>query len=187
MPNTYLLIRAYRKEDAYTCAFVISLFSFSFSNNEDKGTIEDFFFYLPEILPCRCIWLFRWYLWLLWRIPNTVRKGKCVYLWLFWWFVSGRPLESCKNKKKSKHSVEVSGFFYHSDFTWNQFGDARCYRNVKYAILTHLEALNFDLHDFFGTFWRLKFTKVTNFRASKMAKMAFLELLDSLKLISRKI
>ena len=25
-------------------------------------------------------------------------------------------------------------------------------RNVKYAILTHLEALNFDLHDFFGTF-----------------------------------
>ena len=43
MPNTYLLIRAYRKEDAYTCVFVISLFSFSFSNSEDKEKYRNFF------------------------------------------------------------------------------------------------------------------------------------------------
>ena len=37
------------------------------------------------------------------------------------------------------------------------------------------------------TFWRLEFTKLTKFRAPNMAKTAVLELLDSPKLISRKI
>ena len=35
-----------------------------------------------------------------------------------------------------KHSVEISWFFYHST-------------NAKFAILTHLEALNFDFYEFF--------------------------------------
>ena len=48
------------------------------------------------------------------------------------------------------------------------------FRSVESAILTHLEALNFDFHDFLH-------------RAPKMAKTAILELLDSPKLISRKI
>ena len=37
------------------------------------------------------------------------------------------------------------------------------------------------------TFWRLQFTKLTKFRAPKIAKKLVLELLDSPKLISRKI
>ena len=39
----------------------------------------------------------------------------------------------------------------------------------------------------FCTFWKLKFIKSTEFRAPKMVKMTFLALLDSAKLISRKI
>ena len=39
----------------------------------------------------------------------------------------------------------------------------------------------------FSSFWMLKSTKLTKFRASKMAKTAFLELLDSHTLIWQKI
>ena len=39
----------------------------------------------------------------------------------------------------------------------------------------------------FCTFWRLIFTKFTKFWAPKIAKTAFFELLDSLKMISHKI
>ena len=39
----------------------------------------------------------------------------------------------------------------------------------------------------FCLFWRLKFTKLTHFRASRMAKVSVVGLLDSPKLISRKI
>jgi len=59
-------------------------------------------------------------------------------------------------------------------------------RNAKSAILTHLETLNFDLKNF-CTSWRLKFSKLTKFRDPEIAKTAVLELLDSPKLISRKI
>ena len=61
--------------------------------------------------------------------------------------------------KLKSHSVKISGFFYHSDFTWNQFCDSR---SAKSAFLTHLDGLNFDfLH--FCPFWELKFTKWTKF------------------------
>ena len=53
-------------------------------------------------------------------------------------------------------------------------------RSAKYAILTHLQAL-------FALFCRLKCTKSTKFRGPKMAKKGILGLLDSPKLISRKI
>ena len=56
----------------------------------------------------------------------------------------------------------------------------------KSAILPHWEALNFDFSNF-CTFWRLKFIKLTHFRAPKMAKMSVLVLLQSSKSISRKI
>ena len=49
---------------------------------------------------------------------------------------------------------------------------------------THLEVLNFDLYEFFHF---LKFTKSTKFRTPKMAKTAVFSLLNSPKLISRKI
>ena len=61
-------------------------------------------------------------------------------------------------------------------------------RSAKSAILAHLKALNFDFYEF------LYFLKaevylnyLTKFRTPKMAKMAFLGLLDPQKLISRKI
>ena len=61
------------------------------------------------------------------------------------------------------------------------FGDCR---SAKSANLKSLWILIFMK---FCSFWRLKFTKVTNFRAPKMAKAAFLDLQNSPKLISRKI
>ena len=43
-------------------------------------------------------------------------------------------------KEIAWHNLEISWFFYHSDFTWNQFGDSK---SAKSAILTHSEALIF--------------------------------------------
>ena len=54
----------------------------------------------------------------------------------------------------------------------------------KSAILTHLEALHYDLCEFLPF---LKAEILTEFKASKMAKKAVLEVLHSPKLISRKI
>ena len=64
------------------------------------------------------------------------------------------------------HSVKISWFFCHSDFTWNQFRDSR---KAKSAISTYLEELNFN----FCTCWRLIFAKSTKFRAPKIAKGSF--------------
>ena len=106
------------------------------------------------------------------------------------------------NSHQTEHSVEISQFFYHSDLREINFWDSR---SAYSAILTNLEALNFDfnesVHFFqagnykihkpengkkgnFCTFWRLEFTKLTKFRVHKMAH---LELLESQKLISRKL
>ena len=61
-------------------------------------------------------------------------------------------------------------------------------KSAKSAILLHLEALNFDFFFMnFCTFWRLKFTKWTKFTAPKMAKTTAFALLESSKLISRKL
>ena len=58
-------------------------------------------------------------------------------------------------------------------------------KSAKSAILTHWEALNFDCYEFVQRiFWRLKFTKLTKFRAPKMAKNGIFELQRS---ISRRI
>ena len=55
--------------------------------------------------------------------------------------------------------------------------------SAKSAILPHLEALKFD----YAFFHRLNLTKRTKFTAPKMTKKAVFALLDSPKLISRKI
>ena len=62
------------------------------------------------------------------------------------------------------------------------FGDSR---SAKSTILTHLEALNCDFMNY-CIFWRLRFTKLTIFRAPKIAKTPVLQILDSQKLLSRK-
>ena len=63
------------------------------------------------------------------------------------------------------------------------FGDSR---SAKSAILTHLEAANFDFYEI-KQFLKLIFTKLTKFMTSIKAKTAVLELVDFPKLISRKI
>ena len=54
------------------------------------------------------------------------------------------------------------------------FGDSK---SAKSAIFPILKTLNFPFYDFF-TFLRLDFTKLSKFRARKMAKTSVLELLD---------
>ena len=59
-------------------------------------------------------------------------------------------------------------------------------RSAKSAVLTHLEALNFDFYGFLHFLKTVIYQKL-QFRASEMAKMADFALLESLILISRKI
>ena len=58
--------------------------------------------------------------------------------------------------------------------------------SAKSAILTHLQVLNFEFYEF-CTVLVLKFTKLTESRAPKRAKIAILEQSDSSTLISHKI
>ena len=73
--------------------------------------------------------------------------------------------------------------FYHSEFMGNWFRD---FESVKSTALTHLKALDFDFLNF-CTFWRQKLTKITKFRAPKIAKICIFETFTFSKLISRKI
>ena len=80
--------------------------------------------------------------------------------------------------------MQIAGFFCHSDFTWNQFWRILKLQNCHFCTFRGSEFWFFMT---FCTFWRLELTKLTKFRALKWPKMAFLEPLDSLTLISRKI
>ena len=55
------------------------------------------------------------------------------------------------------------------------------FRSTKVAFSTHLEALNFDFHEFFQ-FVKAEIDKKPKFRVSKIAKRAFLKLLGSQKI-----
>ena len=79
--------------------------------------------------------------------------------------------------------MKIWQIYCHSDFTWNQFFGSG---SSKTAILTKLEALNFEFDDFLQ-FLRWEFYQNQKSKASKTAKMADFEPLDSPKLISRKI
>ena len=76
--------------------------------------------------------------------------------------------------------MKISGFFYHSDFTWNQ-----CWGFYKWKICLFNTSKSSEFW-FFMNFCTLLF-QIHNIRAPKMAKMAILETLDSKKKISRKI
>ena len=43
-----------------------------------------------------------------------------------------RDVDKILDKRKSKHSVEISWFFYHSDFMWNQFSGFWKVQNLQY-------------------------------------------------------
>ena len=59
-------------------------------------------------------------------------------------------------------------------------------RSAKSTILTHLEALNFDFYEFLH-FLKDEIYQTTKFTAPEIAKTAGFTLLESPKLISRKI
>ena len=59
-------------------------------------------------------------------------------------------------------------------------------KSAKCAILTHLEAQNFDFCEIFALS-KGQLAKIANFRPPKIAKKAFLQNQDSRKLFSRKI
>ena len=65
------------------------------------------------------------------------------------------------------------------------FGVGEC-RSSKTAILTHLETLNFDYYEFLH-FAKAEIDKENKIQSPKDQKLAFLELLECQKLISRKI
>ena len=77
---------------------------------------------------------------------------------------------------KKRHSVQNSGFFCHSEFTWNQKLAFGTFLNAQIVIL-----MNFCIY------WEQKLPKNQKLESPKMAKMPFFELLKYPKLISRKI
>ena len=107
------------------------------------------------------------------------------------WISSLIELEKCKQIFEkyfldlgpcTYHSVEISQFFYHSDFTWNQIlGFEECK-------ICHFKTFRASEYWFLWIFALFESWKSPNSsRAPKMAKTAFLELWHSPKLISRKI
>ena len=78
---------------------------------------------------------------------------------------------------------EITEFFCHSDFTWNQSWQIQSLTICQFYTL-RLWILSFMI---FCTFCRLNFTQATKFRSPKMVKTSNLELLDCPELISRKI
>ena len=76
------------------------------------------------------------------------------------------------NNHKTPHSVEISGFFCHSDFTWNQFWS---FLSTKIAILTIL-----DLEVL--TFSRVKFSQKSKFKVSSSVITAVFNFQKSAKI-----
>ena len=83
------------------------------------------------------------------------------------------------------HSVEISLFFCHSDFTWNQFYVKPNCESCKTAVFAILEAGTLSLCQI-STFKMCKKSWKWKFRASQYVKMADFETLVSPTLISRK-
>ena len=110
------------------------------------------------------------------------QSTKFIYVNHFFPFLHRETLFKCYSKwtMQCNASVEISWFFHHILRETN-FVDCG---SAKSAILNTLEALNFD---FFALFWRMKLAKLTNSGPPKLLKRLVLELLDSPKLISRKI
>ena len=92
----------------------------------------------------------------------------------------------CPSHYLMPHSVDISGFFCYSDFTWNHFGSF-CFYFQKLPIEPFQQLLNFRE---FLTFSSAKFPEHQNSeaRASRnVIKWQFLTFWSPTKLISRKI
>ena len=93
------------------------------------------------------------------------------------YIIQGDPNLHQPQNLHTLNSVEISGFFCHSDFTRNQ------YRSYKTAIFAIFRALNF------GDLVNSSLQKVQKFikKKSKFVKLADFARQESSKLISRKI
>ena len=82
------------------------------------------------------------------------------------------------------HNVEISGFFYTSDFTWNQFWS---FWNPKKCYFDHLSSSKFWI---FANFWHFQvwnFCKIQNSMLSRLLKQQYLLFWNQQKLFSHKI
>ena len=75
--------------------------------------------------------------------------------------------------------IFLSSRFYVKSVFWDS-------RSANSTILTHLEALNCDFYEFLH-FLKAKINQKSKLRISKIVKKAYFALLESSKLISRKI
>ena len=120
----------------------------------------------------------------------TVVMYYCCKLWVYAkWFLhtvirTYRMIGSAlcsrifQNVKLRLEFVEIWSFYRLSDFTWNQImGNSN---GPKMSFLPISEVLNFDFSKF-GTWKLLKFTKNQNSEPLKLAKITFLDCLNSPK------
>ena len=109
-----------------------------------------------------------WYL--CWNSISTMELGKKKLFWqkkFFMWFHG-------KIGTSLLHSVDISGFFCHSDFTWNQFW---WFKKLKICHFLQFYGLWILLIWYISTFKKCKNSVKSNFRGSKCVKMSFFELL----------
>ena len=79
-----------------------------------------------------------------------------------------------------EHSVEISLFSYHSDFTWNQIPGFEKYKICHFNTFSLRQRILIFMN--FCTLWKLKFTKSTKFRAPKSAKKGNFRIFEFCKL-----
>ena len=80
--------------------------------------------------------------------------------------------------------MEISGFFCHLDFAWNQFWS---FWNPRSCHFDHLSTSEFWILEDFWHFLVWYFSKNQNWKPSKFLKWQFLTFSNQLKLISRTI
>ena len=94
-------------------------------------------------------------------LKSRGRKNFKKSLWLLTY--QKKPYSVAKKSISLKelilNSVEISGFFYHSDFMWNQFWESRSSKMLLFAILGALSFVNLE---------NFSLQKVKNFMKFKM-------------------
>ena len=123
---------------------------------------------------------------------STKDSSYLVFFNAHWWHRS-REVSNVTSKAnffslrkiQQGHSVEISWFFYYSDFTWNQFlGLLKC----KICHCNTFRGSEFwSFYEFVKFLKAEKVSKKHNSELKKQKKTAFLERWDSSRLISLKI
>ena len=129
------------------------------NHNQSFQTVHPIFlFFLFQMekssyLHCTWVWIHTWGLmlvewthllpWLVKMYQKSSKVGMLTTLWVvFWW----PTLDGSRQVCDKMHRVEISGFFCHSDFTWNQFW---CFQKCKFCHFTTFRCSEFvDLGKF---------------------------------------